>query len=270
MPQFKANTKVAVRENTVNEQFFTVQPNDYIATVLDITDKDPFMSTITGFDNPASSDGKWPMFKITPRFQLHNERQTLVERQDLTIGIMVDGAPFSPNPKNSAVYSGWYNGGKSRGGSLGAAGLLKAVGVMVVEGGEATFKGDTNDVKNAIVNVHTGVGAYCKEKGGQSYGPDEFITLLQEQNDGKLPPFAEYHIILNAYNEEKGWKGTDKELKMKNYIMDCWPLTDAEVEEHGFFRDASGAVYATRPAGAKPATKKAGSAQAAPGAKTTW
>lgn len=268
MPKFNPQGRVQVREATGNEQFFTTKPDDYLATVLDITDKDPFMSNITGYPNPDTEDGKWPMFKITPRFQLHNERQTLIERQDLTIGIMQDGVPFSPNPKNSAVYSGWYNGGKSqRGGSLGAAGLLKAVGVMKVEDGEAVFTGDTNEVKGAIVWVHTGVGAYSKS--GNNFGPDEFLVFLQEQNEGKLPPFSEYHIVLNKYNEAKGYKGTDNEIKMKNFVMDVWALTDAEVEQRGFFRDATGAVYATRPAGAKPAARKAGAA-AAGAAKTTW
>lgn len=269
MPRFNPQGKVEVREATGNEQFFTVQPGDYLATVTQIVDKDPFMSSITGYPNPATDDGKWPMYKITPTFELHNERRTLIERQDLTIGIMVDGVPFSPNPKNSAVYGGWYNSGKSqRGGSLGAAGLLKAVGVMSVVDGVATFTGDTNDIKGALVMVHTGVGAYSKDKSVEPFGPDEFITFLQEQNEGKLPPFAEYHIVLNKYNEAQGYKGTEKELKMKNFVMDVWALTDAEVEQRGFFRDSTGAVYATRPAGAKPAVKSAKAAGAS--AKTTW
>lgn len=267
MPKFNPQGRVAVKEATGNEQFFTTQPGDYLATVVQIVDKDPFMSSIPGFENPGTPDGKWPMFKITPTVQLHNERETLIERQDLTIGIMVDGVPFSPNPKNSAVYGGWYNNGKSqRGGSLGAAGLLKAVGVMKVVDGEATFTGDTNEVKGAVVWVHTGVGAYSKS--GNNFGPDEFITFLTEQNEGKLPPFTEYHIILNKYNEAQGFKGTDKEIKMKNFIMDVWALTDAEVESKGFFRDATGAVYVTKPAGAKAAPKSAKAAGAS--AKTTW
>lgn len=269
MPKFTSNKKVAVQTTSANEQFFTVKPDDYVAIIRKIEDKDPFMVSISGFDNPDTSDGKWEMYKITPEFELMNERKTLIGRQDLTIGIMVDGVPFSPNPKNSAVYGGWYNPGKSqRGGSLGAAGLLKAVGVMVVEGGEATFQGDTSDVKDALVWVRTGVGAYSKNN--NNFGPDEFLAFLQEQNDGKLPPFSEYHIILNRYNEENGLKGTDDEIKMKNYVIDVWALTDEEVAAKGFYRDANGAVYATRPAGAKPAVKKATASAAGAGKPANW
>lgn len=269
MPAFKSDKIVDVRP-AANGAYFTAAPGEYTAIVRKIVDKDPFMSNITGFPNPDTQDGKWPMYKITPTFELVNDRHTLIERQDLTIGVMVDGVPFSPNEKNSAVYSGWFNKSKdTRGGSLGAAGLLEAIGVMKVVDKQATFTGDTSEISDVVVRVRTGVGAYNKNK--LNYGPDEFLALMMERNGGTVPPFAEYITLLNEYNEEKGARGTDDELKMKTFVLAVWGLNDGEVAAGGYFRADNGAVYLSK--SSAPAAKRApktASTEAAPKPDKVW
>lgn len=272
MARFNATGKtVAVRAATGNEQFYTIAPGTYVASVVEIKDGEPFQAPVKNYPNPATSDGKWTMHKITPVFEVLNANRTKIERQDMTIGIFdEDGLPFSPNPKGNAVFEGWYNPGTSpRGGSLGAAGLLKAVGVMQVNGGEATFEGDTADIHGALVNISTGVGAYTKDKSA-FFGPDEFAALITKLNGGTLPAFDQYHVLLKAYNEQNNKLGTDGELKMKNVVMDVFPLTEAQIVAGNYHQDVTGAVYAA-PGSSAPATTSAPTATpTATGGKKKW
>jgi hypothetical protein len=250
MPAFNGE-EVAAKPD-VNGSFFTVAPGEYPAIVRKIEDRPSTWGPYPGdFANPKRDDGKWEWVKIVPTFELINDAKTKIDKQDLTIGIFDNGRPVSPNPKNSPIFTGWFRG------RLGAGTLLRAIGLMVQgENGVATLRGDTSKVFDAVVKVRTAVGLYSGDK--KNYGPDETLALLKEQNGGQVPAFAQYRDLLKAYNDANGLEG-ETALKMKNFIVDVQPLTTQEVQDHGYYRDANGTVYLSKPA-----------ASSVPGSVANW
>jgi hypothetical protein len=253
MPAFGTSQPVAniKLDNNANSAFFTVQPGEYTAIVRKIVDKDPYMAALSNYPHPTNPEGKWSWIKIVPEFELVNEAHTQINKQDMTIGIFDNGQFVSPNPKNSPIFQGWYKG------KLGAGTLLRALGLLVKgEGDSALLRGDTAQIVDAVVKVKTAVGLYSKSN--ENLGPDETLALLKEANGGEVPTFAQYRPLLVAYNEANGRTG-DRELKMKNYVVDVWALTADEARAKGYHIDANGTVFLTKAtaAAASPANSAA-------------
>ena len=225
-----------VSNKTIDSSSFTVLPGEYVAVVRSIEDKE-YRAALPNFPS-QEPDGKWNYLKILPKFELLNDQHTVIDKQDMTLGIWSGSGFLTPNPKSSPVYSGWFKG------KLGGGTLLRALGLMVQQGSDtAVLRGDTTVIRDAVVRVRTAVGAYSKAN--EQWEPAMFLELLKKYNDGVIPPFAGWRDLLAKINAAES-RTDDREIRMKNFIVDIFGVADDEVKANGWYKDEFGTVYLTR------------------------
>lgn len=212
---------------------FEIIKDDYYLAVVKSLAFGEYRANYKGAPSKAK-DKKWTYWKVTPSVELLNDNRTIINRQDIQIGVVEDGSLVRPDGDNSqsAIWTGAQY-------FLGALGLLKAD-----ENGEFTLDFDPDMIANRIVKVRTGIGAYIK--GERGYDVNEVTAMLTEQNNGMEYPHDQIPFLVDQWNEDNGYDDPDVRLKTKNVITNYFAVDLSTVDERGFYLDeGTGAVYVT-------------------------
>lgn len=210
---------------------FRLVPPDYYLAVVKEVKFGEYRAQYKGFPSKAK-DKKWTYWKLTPSIQLLNDDKTLINRQDIQIGVVQDGVLVRPDgdTSKSAIWTAAQY-------FLGAAGLL-AQG----ENGEFSLDFDPDLVANRVIKVKTGVGGYIKGETG--YDVAQMHALLLEQNNGMEYDFDDIAGLVDQWNEDNGYTEDDVRLKTKNIVTNFFAVDTASIEENGFYLDeVTGAVF---------------------------
>lgn len=182
--------------------------------------------------------GKVTYWKVTPDITLMNGNKTIINRQEITLGAVKNGALYRPD-KDSGKPAIWALAKYC----LSTLGLLEnAVNDdgEVIEG-EFVLDFDTDAIMNRVVKVRVGIGGYIK--GEQTFDEKAMTELLLEQNDGNDYTFEEIPALVAQYNEDHEYP-TNEGLKTKNIITNFFNVDMATIEEHGFYLEPdTGAVF---------------------------
>lgn len=191
--------------------------------------------------NPATADGKWTYWKLTPNITILNENHTQINTQDVIMGILVDGTPYHPKGKDEMPI--WKEGQH----------LLSALGLFTTDGdGVFSLDFDPDLIKNRVIRVATNVGGYIKsgtERG--NFPPKRLEEMLKSVNNNL--PYEGWQIpaLVNLWNLEHGLTNEQDEeveegvsLRLKNYITYWGGISQSKANENNWFFDpATKAVY---------------------------
>ncbi len=222
-----------VKRSAGNGRSFEIIPDDYYLAVVKTLTFGEYRAQYKGVKSKAK-DGKWTYWKVTPSVELLNDNRTIINRQDIQIGVVDNGSLVRPDgdDSKSAIWTGAQY-------FLGALGLLTQD-----ENGEFSIGFDPDIIANRVVKVRTGIGGYIK--GERGFDVNEMKALLTEQNNGMEYTFDEIPFLVDQWNEDNGYDDPDIRLKTKNIITNYFAVDLATVEERGFYLDeATGAVYVT-------------------------
>ncbi len=213
-----------------NKSFHLVPPDYYLAIVKSVKFDGSNRWAVKGHKSTAK-DGKWTHWKLTPDVVLINDNGTLINRQDIIVGAVEDGALVRPDgdTEQSPMWSSAQY-------FLGALGLL-----TTDDSGEYTLDFDPDLITNRIIKVKTAVGGYIKGETG--FDPKQLHELLLEQNNGMEYSFDEIPALVDQYNEDNGYDSETK-LKTKNMIVNFFAVDQKTLDESDFYTDpGTGAVY---------------------------
>lgn len=223
-----------------NAAFDLVEPGYYDAMLRKMT-VSTHRAKFGKFASP-DADGKWEYLKLLPDVQLLNEAKTLINRQQLTVGVLYEDELIRPD-KDPEKLPVW-------GGTQGAQFLLQALGLFrVVEGGyELDLRPDI--VVNRPLRVRTEIGGYIK--GASNYDPAELTKLLLSIRGGAAVPFAEIRALQAQWNAKEGFTDPDGNeytegvsLRLKNIITGWYAHSPAQAEELGYYADEeTGMIFA--------------------------
>lgn len=213
--------------------FRVIEPGFYVARVKSLKFGD-YRAAFKGFPS-KEKDKKWTYWKLTPEIELVNPEKTLINRQDVQIGVVKDGTLVRPDgdKEKSAIWtSAQY--------LLGALGLLSKG-----EDEQFTLSFDPDLVANRMIKVRTAIGGYIKGETG--YDEKQMNALLLDVNDGQEYDFSEIPELIERWNEDNGYDNEDEvRLKAKNVVTSFFALDTKTIEEAGFYLDDdTGAVYET-------------------------
>jgi len=211
--------------------FRVIEPGFYVARVKSLKFGD-YRAAYKGFPSKAK-DKKWTYWKLTPEIELVNPEKTLINRQDVQIGVVENGSLVRPDGDNSKANI-WTT----------AQYLLGALGLLGKdEDGKFTLDFDPDLVANRMIKVRTAIGGYIKGETG--YDEKQMNALLLEVNDGQEYTFDEIPGLIEMWNDDNGYDNEDEiRLKAKNIITSFFALDTKTIEENGFYLDeATGAVY---------------------------
>lgn len=210
--------------------FQLVKPDYYLAVVDEIKFGE-YRAAYKGFPS-KSKDKKWTYWKLTPSIKLLNDNRTLINRQDIQIGVVDDGVFVRPDgdKEKSAIWTTAQY-------FLGALGLLGQD-----ESGEFKLDFDPELVTGFVIKVRTAIGGYIKGETG--FDEKQMHELLLAQNDGQEYEFEDVPALVDQWNEDNGYDDDDKKLKTKNIIVNFFAVDLAAIEENGFYLDeATGSVF---------------------------
>lgn len=227
-------------ERPATRSFDLITPDFYIAVVRGV-EYGSYFAGYKGFTNPARPDGKWEYSKITPDLQLQNDNRTVINRQELTLGVIHEGTFIRPDgdTKQSPIF----------GGNTGAQHFLTAVGMYAKNSDDKVVLGhpeygfDPELIEDRVITVKTGIAGYIK--GSKGIDHLEFDRIMRERNGGAWT-VEDLPDLLEDYNREHNY-GDGEGLKTKNVITGYYSIFRAEAEKQGFFFDEeTGAVYLSK------------------------
>ena len=246
----------------------TLVPADfYMSTVLKVKYRETYHKH--SVVNPDHKRGFQRYAKLTPMIQLHDENGTMLERQEVVLGVLdEDDILFRPQEDGKSPI--W-------GGEGGALFMLIALGLITrsEETGLLTLDQDTDDIKNQIVRIKTSYNGYIKGKSNwESSQMEEFLATV---NNNVMPSFDLIPAYILLYNVQKCGSmiyrdgvivdnpaivdcdlalnenepnvkaiENDKRLRIQTCITGWYGLTAEEVIEHGYYADGL-KVYASEP-----------------------
>lgn len=223
----------AKRSAGSGNSFRLVKPDFYLARVKDLKYGE-YRAPYKGFPS-KDKDKKWTYVKLTPGVELLNPEKTLINRQDIQVGVLSNGALTRPDGDGSKA-----NIWTSAQYLLGALGLLKKD-----DHGLFMLDFDTDLIANRIIKVRTGIGGYIK--GEATYEAPEMTQKLLEVNDGVEFTFEETQGLIDLWNEDNGYDLEDEiRLKPKNLVTNFFAVDLKTIEDNGFYLDEdTGAVFQT-------------------------
>lgn len=220
-------------------QFSLISPDFYVA-IMTSMDESVFQS----------KDGKATYLKVQPEFVLLNDNNTLLNRQDLTVGYYKPATKELYHP-DDGKYPIW-------GGGNGALFLFKALGLFrETEDGKYDFDLNTKIVKDRVVKVRTGIAGYVKGNTTLSLtvnNAENFnkmaVKAMQSMTGGQVKVWGMEDIpqIVEWFNSENGLDA-ENGLKTKNVIVGFYNVSKIDIEKHGdgwYVDDETGAVFTTK------------------------
>ena len=245
-----------------------VPAGHYMATVLNVKYKETQHKHAV--PNPSHPKGFQTYAKLTPRVQLHDEDETILERQELVLGTLdEDNRLFRPQEDGKSPI--W-------GGDGGALFMLVALGLLSRndETGTLTLDEDTDDINDQIVRIETSFNGYVK---GLSNWDSEKMDAMLNSVYGGIPPFEAVPALVLLYNTQKHGSviyregvpvedatigdcmeatsdtfasvkalENDKRLRLQTCIIGWYGLTAEEIAENGYYSaETDSKVYASEP-----------------------
>lgn len=209
--------------------FQLIEPGFYIAIVRGLK-FGSYRAAYKGYKSPAS-DGKWTYWKLTPDIELVNANRTLINRQDVQIGVVEKGAFVRPDgdTTKAAIWTA-------------AQYFLAALGLLTTkEDGQFGLDFDPDIITDRVIKVRTDIGGYIK--GERGYDAKEMNQMLLEVNEGVPFEFEDVPELIALWNSDNGYDG-DICLKPKNIIANFYAPDLRTIGENGFYVDeATGAVF---------------------------
>lgn len=213
--------------------FRLIEPGFYVA-VLNTLKLGEYRAAFKGHKSSAA-DGKWTYWKITPDITLLNDWGTIINRQDVQIGVMENGQFVRPDgdTSKSAIWTA-------------AQYFLAALGLLSKDdNGEFTLDFDDATILSRVLKVKVGTGGYIK--GERGYSPSEMEAMLLDANDGMPYDFEDIPELIARWNDDNGYDpDSDTCLKPKNVILNYYGLDAKAIADGGFFQpEGSSAVFVT-------------------------
>jgi hypothetical protein len=211
-----------------SKAFRLVKPGYYTAVIEGLAfHENPGKSGT--YINPNRPDGKWVYWRLTPSVRLQNENGTLINRQDVQLGVVENGQYIRPDGDKTKPAM-WSTGQF----------FLRALGLLIGNNGVYTHSFDPELIEGRVVRVQVAVGAY--RKGSTSYTPEQLTAMLTQTNNGQGYEFEDIPDLVALYNADNNLTEDDA-LKTKNVITGYYSVGGKEIEEHGYYVDEMGGVY---------------------------
>lgn len=210
--------------------FALVEPGVYVAHLKGVE-----LSTKEGKykdKKPPKGSKGWTYAKITPDIELVNDAGTVINRQELTIGVIKDGALYRPDEDGKSAM--WPE----------SQYFLNSIGLLNKnEDGTYALDFDDRSIKSRMLKVGVGVGGYIK--GSKNFAPNDLYAFLKSEVNGGEDFDRTLDNITEAaynYNSDNGLikvDGTldDTALKLKNHITAFFPLGQSEAEDAEYYVD---------------------------------
>lgn len=207
--------------------FAPVKPGRYTAVVRSLKSKT--YRAGYGAHKSGDADGKWTYLSLTPDVVLANPEGTIINRQDLTVGVIdAEGNTFRPDGDTSkpSIF----------GGERGAQYFLTALGLVGSDGKLIPF--DTDNIKNRVVVVNVGLAAYQRGSSGQK-GVEElagdFAKIKPDWTMADLPELMrQLNIDEGLLAEDEDERDVKNLWRLKNVITGFYRLKADEAEARGY------------------------------------
>lgn len=211
--------------------FHLIEPGYALATVTALEMAE--YRAKSGEHRSKDKDGKWTYVKLTPSFLLHNENGTIINRQDVTVGVRGKSGFMRPDGDKSKAAI-WPQAQYL----LGALGLLSKD-----EEGNFSLDFDTDLIADRVVRVQHDIAGY--QKGVRNYDPEALSLALLGANDGNPYTFDDVQDLVAQWNVDNDLdEDNDQRLRLKNVVTGVYPVDEKTIEEGEFFVDpATGAVF---------------------------
>lgn len=193
------------------------------------------------------SNGAVKYLKLQPEVALINENRTLINRQDLIVGMWDDAKKqlYHNDPSQSVVW----------GGASGALFFLQALGLYKkLANGQFELDYEAKLIVDRPIKVQTGIAGYVKgnnELTKKVSSAKEFgiqmneLTYELSDKKSKVWSMTQLDELVQAFNRKYGLSG-EATLKTKNVIVGYYAVTKDDIAKHGWFNpEGSSQVFTT-------------------------
>lgn len=212
--------------------FSLIKPDYYEAVLKGLKQLDPVIGKYKNIKPPKGSKG-WEYVKLQPEIELLNTNRTQINRQQITVGIVHEGALYRPDEDGKSPI--WPD----------AQYMLNALGLLVKTDSGYSLEFDAKFISSRVLRVRTSIAGYRKQVA--NYNPKELTELLGLAD---LNDVEGVQAAVEAFNIEEGLVQPDGDLtedalKLKNVITNFYPLRPQDAEEKGYYVDWSRGDNAT-------------------------